>query len=131
MAVGVHEAGHDDAVATVDHLVDVARQVGPDGLDARTVEEDVGPRQGPELVVHGEDEGIGDERLASRGLPAVDVVLEHAHALDGDPHPVAVLEREVVGRHDAGAGEQDRAGRERQLEVERVPRARRSRASSR
>jgi hypothetical protein len=46
----------------VDHLVDVARQVRADGLDARTVEEDVGPRQGPELVVHREDEGVGDER---------------------------------------------------------------------
>jgi hypothetical protein len=61
VAVGVHEAGHDDAVATVDHLVDVTRQVGPDGLDARAVEDDVGARQRPKLVGHGVEEGVGDE----------------------------------------------------------------------
>src|SRR4051794_16753368 len=49
------------------------------------------------------------------GVLLIDVVLEDADAVDGDPHAVAVLEREVVGRDDAGAGEQDGAGRMREL----------------
>src|SRR3954452_9325309 len=46
---------------------------------------------------------------------SVDVVLEDADAVDGDPHAIAVLERELVGRDDAGAGEQDGARRVREL----------------
>jgi hypothetical protein len=62
MAVGVDEAGHDDPAAGVEHLVGVAREVGPHRLDPCPVEQDVAARQRPEVVVHREDEGVRDER---------------------------------------------------------------------
>jgi hypothetical protein len=42
---------------------------------------------------------------------SVDRVLEDPDAFDRDPHAVAVVQRELVGRDHAGARQQDRAGR--------------------
>jgi hypothetical protein len=72
VAVGVGEARHDDPVAAIGDLVaGLARQRRADRRDVRAVDEDVRLRERPELVVHGDDRRVGDQRAAHDPGPSL------------------------------------------------------------
>jgi hypothetical protein len=64
--VGVDEARQDDAVRPVDHFRAVGGEPAADGSDPVALDADVAVTDRPQCLIHREDAGAANERLAVR-----------------------------------------------------------------
>ena len=68
MPVRVDEAGHDDAVRSVDDIGVADLERGADGGDPSVLDEDVAVEHVPELAIHRQDVAATEENTLGHGI---------------------------------------------------------------